>query len=66
MSCLQLQLLNLDDRIANLRRPLLWSIVDKKQQHQQNTEAHLVKTQPLVVNLNLQRDDYDYCEKTQT
>ena len=63
MSCLQLQLLNLDDRIANLRRPLLWSIVDKKQQHQPNTETHLVKTQPLVVN-NLQRDDY--CEKTET
>lgn len=37
MSCLQLQLLNLDERITNLRRPLLWPVCEELQKHQQTS-----------------------------
>ena len=72
MSCLQLQLLNLDERIANLRRPLLWTIEDKnkqkqqQQQQQQNYETRLTNgnSRRLLVVNNL-RDDCQRYENTE-
>lgn len=72
MSCLQLQLLNLDERIANLRKSPVWSVIDEKQKLKQqqnydttrfvNTTQNQQQQQPLVVN-NLRRDRYDNIKK---
>lgn len=72
MSCLQLQLLNLDERIANLRKSPVWSVIDEKQKLKQqqnydttrfvNTTQNQQQQQLLVVN-NLRRDRYDNIKK---